>query len=96
MSHSEFDHRHYVTIDMSEVSKLDFSELMETSSDTLRVSNDGTKTFVKYGHHEPHCLEECATKSQEYSHDDFLVVLSGPEWNVDFHETLFGGGLHGS
>jgi len=81
---------------MSEVSKLDFSELMETSSDTLRVSNDGTKTFVKYGHHEPHCLEECATKSQEYSYDDFLVVLSGSEWNVDFHETLFGGGLHGS
>tara|TARA_R110000765_G_scaffold119381_1_gene214262 strand:+ start:13243 stop:13536 length:294 start_codon:yes stop_codon:yes gene_type:complete len=97
MSHNELDHRHYVIIDVSEISNLDFSELMETSEDTLRVSNDGTKTFVKYTHnspdspHTPSCLEDCVSKSEEYSHEDFLEILSGPEWNVDF-----GGGLHGS
>lgn len=91
MSHNELDHRHYVIMDVSEISNLDFSELMETSEDTLRVSNDGTKIFVKYGHHTPHCLNYCASKSEAYSHHDFLEILSGPEWNVDF-----GGGLHGS
>ena len=91
MSHNELDHRHYIIIDVSEISKLVFSEVMETSEDTLRISNDGTKTFVKYGHHSPHCLEECASKSESYSHHDFLEILSGPEWNI-----AFGGGLYGS
>jgi hypothetical protein len=91
MSHNELDHRHYVIMDVSEISKLEFSEVMETSEDTLRFSNDGTKTFVKYGHHSPHCLEECTSKSESYSHHDFLEILSGPEWDVDL-----GGGLHGS
>ena len=96
MSHSEFDHRHYVIIDVSEIPKLDFSEIMQTSEDTVRISIDGTKTFVKYGHHMPHCLEECTTKSQEYSHHDFLEILSGVDWNPDLHSELFGGGLHGN
>jgi hypothetical protein len=81
-------------MDVSEISKLDFSELMETSEDTLRISNDGIKTFVKYTHSSPHspsCLGDCVSKSEEYSHEDFLEILSGPEWGVGF-----GGGLHDS
>ena len=91
MSHNELDHRHYVIMDVSEISNLDFSELMETSEDTLRVSNDGIKTFVKYEHHSPQCLGGCTSKSEEYSYHDFLEILSGPEWDV-----AFGGGLHDS
>ena len=37
----------YVIFDVSEVWKIDFDEVMETSIDTLRKSNDETKTFVK-------------------------------------------------
>lgn len=96
MSHSKLEHRHYVIIDVSEISLLVFSEVMETSEDTLRISNDGTKTFVKYGHHTPYCLEDCASKSEAYSHHDFLEILSGSDWDADFHQELFGGGLHGS
>lgn len=87
MSHSEYDHRHYVVINVAEIPKLDFSEILETSEQTLRISNDGTKTFVKYGEHHPNCLEDCTSKSDPYSHHDFLEILSGPEWV---------GGLHGS
>ena len=48
MSHSEFDHRHYVIFQYSEIINIDFDEVLETSIDTVRKSVDGTKTFVKY------------------------------------------------
>ena len=40
--------RTYVIIDASEVANVDFDQVQETSSDTLRYSLDGTKTFVKF------------------------------------------------
>ena len=48
MAHSAFDHRHYVVISADDVPLIDFSQVMETSADTLRFSVDGTLTFVKY------------------------------------------------
>lgn len=43
-----YDNRNYLIIPTSEVSKVDFSLVCETSPDTLRKSVDGTKTFVKW------------------------------------------------
>ena len=48
MAHSAFDHRHYVIISADDVPLIDFSQVLETSADTLRFSVDGTLTFVKY------------------------------------------------
>ena len=48
MPHSAFDNRHYVIISSSDVPNIDFTQVMETSADTLRFSVDGTLTFVKY------------------------------------------------
>jgi hypothetical protein len=41
MPHS-FDNRHYVIISADDVPNIDFSQVMETSADTLRFSVDGT------------------------------------------------------
>ena len=38
----------YVIFEMSEVEIIDFSQVAETSQHTLRVSKDGSKSFVKY------------------------------------------------
>lgn len=43
-----YDNRNYLIIPVSEVSKVDFSLVCETSPDTLRKSVDETKTFVKW------------------------------------------------
>ena len=48
MTHSIYDHRHWVIISAADVSNIDFSQVKETSTDTLRYSIDGTQTFVKY------------------------------------------------
>jgi hypothetical protein len=68
--------RTYVIIDASEVSSVDFDQVVETSADTLRYSVDGTKTFVKYEGTQPFFL----LGKTEYTHEEILSILSGPEW----------------
>ena len=71
--------RKYCIIDASDVSSVDFSQVAETSADTLRYSLDGTKTFVKYEGDQPSFL----SGKQEYTHEEILSILSGPEWTSD-------------
>ena len=65
---------------MSEVATIDFSEVMETSVDTLRKSVDESKSFVKYEGDQPPSVVALATRSQEYSHEEILALLAGGEW----------------
>jgi len=68
--------RTYVIIDASEVSSVDFSQVSETSADTLCYSIDGTKTFVKYEGDQPSFL----SGKTEYTHSEMLAILAGDEW----------------
>lgn len=68
--------RSYVIIDASEVSSVDFDQVMQGSKDTLRYSLDGTKTFVKYEGEQPSFL---AGKT-EYTNEEMIAILSGPDW----------------
>jgi len=38
----------YVTLSVTEISQLDFSQIQQTSEETLRISIDGTETIVKW------------------------------------------------
>jgi hypothetical protein len=86
MSHNDFDHRHYVILATSDISKLVFSEVLETSVQTLRTSTDGTQTFIKYDEEQPACLDECSSKSEPYSHDEFLTIVSTAAWSEVLHD----------
>ena len=73
--------RTFVIFNVSEIGSVDFSEVLETSADTLRLSVDGTKTFVKWdGVSVPVCVESLTTKSQYYSYEEMLAILSTEEW----------------
>ena len=43
-----YENRRYLIIPTSITGSINFNEVHETSSETLRLSVDGTKTFVKY------------------------------------------------
>lgn len=43
-----YENRRYLVIPISIKEEINFSQVLETSVDTLRISTDGTKTFVKY------------------------------------------------
>ena len=69
----------YVIIDSSEVSSVDFDQVLETSAETLRFSLDGTKTFVKYEGDQPSFL----SGKQEYNNSEILAILATDEWTSD-------------
>ena len=76
-----FENRKYVIIDKDDVSSVDFSQVLETSADTLRYNNDESKTFVKYEGNKPSFLS-CKT---EYTHSEILAILNDVdgEWYTE-------------
>jgi len=68
--------RTYVIINTDEVSSVDFSQVEETSADTIRYSVDGSKTFVKYDGAKPRFLYGKDT----YTHSAILAILATDEW----------------
>jgi len=71
--------RTYVIIDSSEVSSVDFDQVLQTSADTLRYSVDGSKALLKYEGDQPSFL----SGKQEYTHSEILDVLATDEWTPD-------------
>jgi len=71
--------RTYVIIDASEITSVDFDKVLETSADTLRYSVDGSKVLLKYEGTQPFFL----LGKTEYTHEEILSILSGPEWVSD-------------
>jgi hypothetical protein len=71
--------RTYVIIDSSEVSSIDFNQVLQDGEDSLVYSLDGTQTFVKYEGTQPFFL----LGKTEYTHEEILSILSGPEWTSE-------------
>lgn len=70
----------YVIFDFSEVDKINFDEISETSINTLRLSSDKSKTFVKWIGNEPLCISNLQSKSVIYNNTEIMNILSQPEW----------------
>jgi hypothetical protein len=73
--------KYYVIFNVSELNKIDFNQVFETSSETVRKSVDETLTFVKYKDEEmPSSIVSLETKQGPYSHTEILEILATPEW----------------
>lgn len=76
----EYENRRFVIFNVTELSIIDFSQVYETSEETVRKSTDGTKTFVKYDIPQPPSVSTLTTKSIEYTYNEILEILLTPEW----------------
>ena len=76
-----YENRKYVIFNTSETGSIDFSQVMETSVNTLRLNISGSKTFVKYEGSQPSSVAGLSSKSNEYTHEQILNVLTGSEWS---------------
>jgi hypothetical protein len=73
--------KYYVIFNVSELDKIDFDQVFETSIETVRKSVDETLTFVKYRDEEmPSSVVSLTTKQGPYSHEEILEILATPEW----------------
>tara|TARA_R100000654_G_scaffold50580_1_gene76808 strand:+ start:713 stop:940 length:228 start_codon:yes stop_codon:yes gene_type:complete len=69
----------YIIITKDEVASVNFSQVNETSINTLRYNNDGTKTFVKFEGATPSFLNG----KTQYTHSEILTELSKTEWIIE-------------
>lgn len=82
-----FDNIKYIIFNTTELGSIDFTQVFEESADTVRLSLNGSKTFVKYEGSMPSSISSLTTKSQEYTHEEILTILDGNEW-IDNSEVL--------
>ena len=79
MSH-QFEQREYFIIPFSELTKVNFDEVLETSADTVRKSIDQTKTFVKWEGSPPSFVATVSGAEGPYTYDEIINILTGVEW----------------
>ncbi len=76
-----FENRNYIIFNTTETGSINFTEVKETSSNTLRLNLSGSQTFVKYeGDTMPTSVSSLTTKEGPYSHTEILNILTGSEW----------------
>jgi hypothetical protein len=76
-----YANREFMIFNVSELPNIDFTQVLETSIDTVRKSVDETKTFVKWdGETIPSSIEALTTKEGPYTYEEILGILATPEW----------------
>tara|TARA_R100000963_G_C4554594_1_gene46063 strand:- start:56 stop:286 length:231 start_codon:yes stop_codon:yes gene_type:complete len=67
----------YIILEATEVSIINFNEIIEDSDETLRYSVDRTKTIVKFKGTTPDFLDG----KTQYTHHEILIIVGTSEWN---------------
>lgn len=73
----------YAIININDLNKVDFSQVGETSEQTIRKSLDETLFVLKWEHeHEPTFISDgTIVPVSTLSHAECLVLMSSPEWS---------------
>lgn len=79
-----YEQRQFMVFSVTELDKIDFNEVLETSSETLRKSVDETLTFVKWdGENIPASVNSLTTSQGPYTYSEMLEILNTPVWYQD-------------
>jgi hypothetical protein len=81
MEEENYKQRQFMIFNVSELPLINFSQVLETSINTVRKNVDETKTFVKWeGNTIPTSVENLTTKEGPYTYTEILTILLTPEW----------------
>lgn len=76
------DEKHII-FSVTELEKINFDEVLETSIDTVRISSDGLKTFVRWDIIDtPQFVGTLLTKEGPYNINEMISILSESPWFV--------------
>jgi hypothetical protein len=76
-----YENRNFMIFSTSETGSIDFSEVLETSSETLRLNVSGSKSFVKWdGETVPASVAGLTTKEGPYTYAEIVTILTGSDW----------------
>ena len=72
--------RTYLVIKTSELGTVDFSQVLETSTNTVRRSLDGTKTFIKWEGDQPAFVSNLTGTEGPYTNAELRAILDTDVW----------------
>ena len=75
----DYVNRHWVIVNVSDITDEMISNAMQTSMDTLRKSLDGNKAILKWDGDTPSCFDGMTT----YTHSEILAELAKSDWCED-------------
>ena len=82
-----YTNRNFMIFSTSETGSIDFNEVLETSSETLRLSVNGSKSFVKWDSETiPTSVNSLTTKEGPYTYEEIVTILTGSFWVEDIGE----------
>ena len=84
----EYSNRQYVIFNVSELDSIDFTQILETSADTVRRSVDGAKTFVKWEDGVPSSVEALTTKGDYLTYEEILSIMATEEWTASMEMNI--------
>jgi hypothetical protein len=78
--YDDYTGREFMIFNVSELDQINFTQVLETSAETVRKSVDGIKTFVKWDGAMPQCVIDLTTSEGPYTYEEILAILATPEW----------------
>jgi hypothetical protein len=75
-----YENREFMIFSTTELNLINFTQVHETSINTVRKSLDETLTFVKWDGNIPSSVDALTTKQGPYTYEEILTILQGPEW----------------
>lgn len=71
----------YSIIDINDLSKVDFTQVGETTSSTIRKSLDGSKFVLKWDQTPTFITDGTIVPLQILTHSECLELMETPEWS---------------
>ena len=72
----KYSNRKWVIVNVSDITDEMIMSSMQSSMDTLRKTNDGSKAILKWDGDTPSCFDGMTT----YTHSEILTELAKSEW----------------
>ena len=78
----------YVIVDVSELNNVDYSQVLQTSADTVRKNVEQTKFILKYDGDTPSTIQDLDNNNKLFTYDnkkyfthpEILAIVSDVEW----------------
>ena len=75
-----YSDRNFLIFPVTELPKVDFSQVCETSIETVRKSILSDKTFVKWDGEVPAFVADIESAEGPYTYEEILEILATEEW----------------
>jgi hypothetical protein len=83
-----YENRNYMIFPVNQLNNIDFSQVLETSEETIRKSVDETKTFVKWDGSQPDCISLLTNTEGPYTHSEILAIMDTSAWTAPDQELI--------